>query len=71
MNMDSVNREIALRAHVHRLLDEYVITHLTTDYVDFTQYTVNEVGENSIIPHILCLIPISASLGEFGSHPNQ
>lgn len=33
----------ALYAHIHRLLDEHVAVHLTTDYVDCTQLRVFQV----------------------------
>ena len=34
----------ALYAHIHRLLDEHVATHLTTDYMDYTQLRVFQVN---------------------------
>jgi len=34
----------AFKAHIHRLLDEHVATHLTTSYVDCTQIHVYEVS---------------------------
>jgi hypothetical protein len=33
----------ALYAHIHRLLDEHVAEHLTTDYIDCTQLRVFQV----------------------------
>jgi hypothetical protein len=34
----------ALYAHIHRLLDEHVAVHLTTDYMDCTQLRVFQVN---------------------------
>jgi bisphosphoglycerate-independent phosphoglycerate mutase (AlkP superfamily) len=34
----------ALYAHIHRLLDEHVALHLTTDYMDYTQLRVFQVN---------------------------
>ncbi len=44
--MSTINPSIvqALYAHIHRLLDEYVAVHLTTDYVDCTQSRVFQVS---------------------------
>jgi hypothetical protein len=33
-----------LYAHIHRLLDEHVAVHLTTDYMDYTQLRVFQVN---------------------------
>ena len=34
----------ALEEHIHRLLDEHVATHLATNYTDYTQLQVYQVG---------------------------
>ncbi|EKM61502.1 uncharacterized protein PHACADRAFT_190671 [Phanerochaete carnosa HHB-10118-sp] len=41
-------RELALRAHIHDLLHDYALTHLTTDYVAFTNRTVHEILSQSL-----------------------
>ena len=38
-----VTRELALRDHIRTLLLDYSLTHLTTDYVAFTECAVAEV----------------------------
>lgn len=37
------DNEYELRAHIRHLLLDYALTHLTTDYVAFTQNAVTEV----------------------------
>jgi hypothetical protein len=34
----------ALYAHIHRLLDEHISVHLTTDYIECTQLRVFQVN---------------------------
>ncbi|KAI0334387.1 hypothetical protein GY45DRAFT_1242727 [Cubamyces sp. BRFM 1775] len=38
--METVDRELELRAHIHSLLSQYAFTHLTTDYVHWTERSV-------------------------------
>ncbi|KDQ63007.1 hypothetical protein JAAARDRAFT_202531 [Jaapia argillacea MUCL 33604] len=42
------DREIALRAHIHNLLYDYALTHLTTNYITFTQEAVTELLTQSL-----------------------
>ena len=44
MSSMSLSSGQALYAHIHRLLDEHVSVHLTTDYMDCTQLRVFEVN---------------------------
>lgn len=37
-------RESSLRAHIHNLLYDYALSHLTTDYVVFGHQAVSEVS---------------------------
>ena len=37
------DRELALRSHIRGLLHDYVLTHLTTDYIAFTEDASAEV----------------------------
>lgn len=46
----TATRELALRAHIHNLLEEYALTHLTTNYVVFTNYVVSEVSTACLRP---------------------
>jgi len=48
--MTSGSSRQALYAHLHRLLDEYVAEHLTTDYVDCTQLRVYQVLTSGLLP---------------------
>lgn len=36
-------RELELRAHIHDLLHDYALTHLTIDYIEFTDSAVYNV----------------------------
>lgn len=42
-------RELEMRAHVHDLLHDYALTHITTDYIAFTNTAVHEVGSYSCL----------------------
>lgn len=42
--MNSHERELALRAHIRTLLLDYALTHLTRNYVAYTEHVVSEVG---------------------------
>lgn len=35
-------RELELRAHIHALLHDYALTHITTDYIAFTNTAVHQ-----------------------------
>ena len=43
-------RELALRTHIRNLLLNYSLTHLATNYVTWTQDTVNEVRLLLVFP---------------------
>lgn len=40
----------ALYVHIHRLLDEHVAAHLATNYTDYTQLRVYQVGLAALRP---------------------
>lgn len=48
--MQSEQRELALRTHIRDLLLNYSLTHLATNYVTWTQDTVNEVRLLLVFP---------------------
>ncbi|TFK71936.1 hypothetical protein BDN72DRAFT_957663 [Pluteus cervinus] len=54
MSDNDLNSEEALQAHIRHLLTDYALTHLTTDYVEFTE---NLVGE--LLGQALKLVPTS------------
>ena len=43
MDPNGDEEERALREHIRNILYEYAVTHLTTDYVQFTEDAVSEV----------------------------
>lgn len=45
--MSSNERELALRAHIRTLLLDYAFTHLTVNYVQYTEDAVSQVSEVS------------------------
>ncbi|KAH9043682.1 hypothetical protein EDB85DRAFT_2138387 [Lactarius pseudohatsudake] len=51
----------ALYEHIHRLLDEHVAVHLTTNYIDYTQLQVYQVLTDGLLPvpakHTHSLLP--------------
>lgn len=49
----------ALYAHIHRLLDEHVSLHLTTYYVDCTQFRVYQVSIASVTVVVTDCLPTS------------
>jgi hypothetical protein len=49
--MAHLNREFALRAHIRNLLLDYALTHLTTDYLKFTEDAVYQVWFRHTVPH--------------------
>ena len=49
--MQSRHRELELRAHIHDLLYEYALTHITSDYKAFTYQASHE--ESKLNPHCL------------------
>lgn len=46
--MSSNERELALRTHIRTLLLDYAFTHLTVNYVQYTEEAVSQVSELSI-----------------------
>jgi hypothetical protein len=49
-SMTHLNRELALRAHIRNLLLDYALTHLTTDYLKFTEDAVYQVWFRHTVP---------------------
>jgi hypothetical protein len=51
--MADCEEELALRAHIRNLLLDYALTHLTTNYITFTEDKVDEVSPSHRNPFII------------------
>ncbi len=45
MDVNGDDEECALREHIRNILYEYAVTHLTTNYIQFTEDAVSEVRD--------------------------
>ncbi|KZT34181.1 hypothetical protein SISSUDRAFT_992164 [Sistotremastrum suecicum HHB10207 ss-3] len=60
----TAQEELELSSHIHGLLDDYVLTHLT---IDFIEYTNSEVSD--ILSQNLAFVPVDAP-GQIAPHAN-
>ncbi|KAK0230465.1 hypothetical protein IW262DRAFT_1291584 [Armillaria fumosa] len=53
MDVNGNEEECALREHIRNILYEYAVTHLTVDYIQFTEDAVSEVKDILTVPMLL------------------
>ncbi|KAK0453955.1 hypothetical protein EV421DRAFT_1767502 [Armillaria borealis] len=49
MDVNGNDEECALREHIRNILYEYAITHLTTDYIQFTEDAISELLSQALV----------------------